>query len=383
MNVYKITAVLIFIFVSYLVIYSQSSIDKKTERSQYIKTKEKDIKVAVVWQSDYKAGFLKGIELAQKEINSKGGILDKKLEILFYEEDDEKSSELSKKIANNLGICAVIGYSSSTNALPAAVTYETNGMLFLASGATTPMLTSKNFQFVFRNINNDADSAKALADLTQKLGYKRVFIISVRTPYGTALSNYYKERVLKNGLKVVGQKSYNTWDSDLKPMIASIKEDKFDVIFLAGSGVKAGEVIKQARTMWIKEPIIGGDGLNNPNIPKIAGSDANGLITFGFFDPEIENESVKSFSEKFYAEYKEEPDDWAVQGYDALMTLKDTIIRSKSNDPSLLASTLKYSGEFNNPAGPYTFNDKGDITSLNIVFKVLQDGIYKKLEVEK
>lgn len=358
-----------------MIAFSQSSIDKSLIRSEHLQMQTGDIKVALVWPTTSKESFIEGAMMAVDEINSEeGGLLEgRKLEVVHFDEYVE-SEKIPYAITKDLDYVAVLGYLSSGNALVHSVVYETNGLIMITAGATNPKITGRTANFLFRTITNDAYNAENQARFTAELGFDSVVILNVRSPYGYALADYYKEFATKLGIKVVAQKSYNSYETNFRPMLAQLSELKFDALFLAGGGSSAANVIKQSREMWISEPIIGGDGLNNMIVPKIAKDAAEGMYTFGFMDPKSDYVPLQKFIAKFKNRYGYMPDDWHMQGYDTMSVFIEAVKRAKSIDPTILASTFRYSGAFNGPAGPYNFTDKGDIDGGNFVPKVLVDG---------
>ncbi len=157
-----------------LVMISSCHTSGKEERQRTAERadkKDKDIVIALVETSANQNLFKEGALLAIKELNDKGGLLVER-KIIPLEEDDQGKPEIGKKIArkiaHNLDVIAVIGHRFSSVAIPVSITYEKEGILFISTGSTTPMLTAHKNQYIFRNIPNDKDIGEALAKFAKR-----------------------------------------------------------------------------------------------------------------------------------------------------------------------------------------------------------------------
>ncbi len=338
--------------------------------------KDKDIVIALVETSANENLFKEGALLAIDELNQKGGILvERKIIPLIY--DDQGKADIGQKIAreiaHNLDVIAVIGHRFSSVAIPVSITYEKEGILFISTGSTNPMLTAHKNQYIFRNIPNDKDIGEALAKLAKRQGFKKILVIFERGDYGKRLSDFFKEKAIKQGMTIFQTRSYFNKERDFRALIEDAQSAQIDAIFLAGFLPQAAEVIKQTRTMGVHAPFIGGDSLENPDLWDKAEMDAIGTYVASVFDPEYSKKS-KAFVKRFKEKYKKPPDAKAAQGYDAVNLLAWAIENNRTTVPIEIATALRYMKRWENVVGPYRFKKNGDITSRTIHIKVLSPG---------
>lgn len=177
--------------------------------------------------------------------------------------------------------------------------------------------------------------------------------------------------------------------SQMLKRIGRVKSGQVDAIFIAGFMPQAGEVIRQARSLSIDLPVFAGHSLidlsNNCRRLNNCASygDVSALIThdieeyqqvyakltsaeqdcgLGSTDcvparyacPEFITayRAFQGFAEAYQQQYRELPDNWAVQGYLAASIVQHTIAAAHSFDPEVLADTLLYQGNSE-------FTDKG------------------------
>jgi len=251
--------------------------------------KYKDIVIALVETSANENLFKEGALLAIDELNQKGGILiEQKIIPLIYDDQGKPDigQKIAKKIARNLDVIAVIGHRFSSVAIPVSITYEKEGILFISTGSTNPMLTAHKNQYIFRNIPNDKDIGQALAKFAKRQGFKKIAVLFERGDYGKRLSEFFKEEARKQGITIFQTRSYFNNERDFRALIEGAQSAQIDAIFLAGFLPQAAEVIKQTRTMGIYAPFIGGDSLENPDLWLKAEMDAIGTYVASVFEPE-------------------------------------------------------------------------------------------------
>jgi branched-chain amino acid transport system substrate-binding protein len=345
--------------------------------------KDKDIVIALVESSKETntSLFKKGALLAIDELNQKGGILvERKIIPLEYDDqgDPDVGKKIAIKIAHNLDVIAVIGHRLSSVAIPVSITYEKEGIVFISIGSTTPMLTARKNQYIFRNIPNDEDIGKALAEFAKRQGFKNILVLFERGDYGRRLSEFFKEEAIKQGMTIFKTRSYFNKERDFRALIEGAQT--IDAIFLAAFLPKAAEVIKQTRSMGIYAPFISGDSLENPGLWDNAEMDAIGTYVASVFDPDYSKKS-KAFVKRFQDKYKQPPDAKAAQGYDAVNLIAWAIENNRTTVPIEIATALRYMKKWENVVGPYRFKPNGDITSRTIHIKVLSpSGQFKKIK---
>jgi branched-chain amino acid transport system substrate-binding protein len=301
--------------------------ERREKKAEAADKKDRDITIALVRTSANKSLFVEGAILALEEINGEleikkkngeiieinkkdeeknedGGVLiGRKIKYQVY--DDEGNSDIGAKIAReiskNLDVIAVIGHRFSSVAIPASIIYEQQGIVFISTGSTTPLLTTHLHHYVFRNIPTDKQIGKALA-IFAKDKFKRISIFFQRGDYGERLSGFFREEAEKLGISIITTRSYFKTQRNFRELLEGAQNDQLDAIFLAGSLPAAAYFIRQARSMGLSMPFIAGDALENPDLWLKAGLDAVDTYVAGAFN--IESGSGKEFVENFEKRYR-------------------------------------------------------------------------------
>ena len=352
------------------------------ERAKKAEAAKGDVVVAAVWDIPSEGTFFEeGIKMAAAEINARGGILGRKLRVEMYIDvlQPAREREVARTIAADPNVVAVIGHPLSGIAIPVSLTYQEAGLLFISAGATSPNLTSHGFSCVFRNIPSEIETGKVLAEFSETKGFKKIVVIDDESEYGITLANIFIEKASGAGIQILFRRSYFPWQTDFRSMLHDIKAQGGDAIFLGGMVPQAAEVIKQARQMGITIPFIGGDGLDQPTLWRIAGSAAEGTIVSTIFNPQDRDPDTRRFVENFQKHYGAVPDTWAALGYDAVNLLEEAYNLAGSTVPIVAASFLRFIENRKSVLGTYSFTGNGDIVGKKFFFKVVRDGKFEYL----
>jgi len=363
-----------------------NTISERAERAVQSDKNGGDIFIGIVDSSGSPNLFSEGVRLAVKEINNNDSIAGRTIVPFFY--DDEMSSkkglEISEKLSKNLNITAVIGHRFSNVAIPASVTYEKNGIVFISPGATDPALTEYSENFTFRNIPSDKEIGRKLAEFADSRKFKKILILYDRESEGKRLAEIFEDEAVKRKIRITARKSYFSWQEDIPLFISDIAQKyDFDAVFLGGVLPFAARIIKELRTLGIKVPILCGTALDSFELPNIAGKSADGTIVATVFDPILSGSIAEKFNKRFKAEYGVASDTHAALGYDAVKVLAFAINKkSGSTEPLTVSTTLHSLEQWNGATGIYSFTRSGDITGKSVFFKEMRNGDFRFIKTD-
>lgn len=366
---------------------SCSSDDPVKTRNAAVKQLYRQGKVKIALANSFdenKSKMWEGAVLAQEIINSQK-ICPVEMELLRFDDEGTQSSGMKKayEIAENKDVCAVIGHGYSDITLNCSVIYQYYGMLHFNYISTVHALTDKNNPLVFSNMPSDNDFGLQIAKICEQNGYKRVLIYYLENTSGNSLSNAFELSCNNLGIEVVNRDSYDLTTSD-KIMDQTFKRWKnnflFDAIFLAGRMPGLKDIIFTLRENDINCPIVGADPFDDPLLTQSLPPSENGKIfAVSNFNPYSTNAGLNTFKSAFMEKYGTEPDQEALQVYDALFVLARSIAEAKSAVPQEVGEAIR-KGSWDEAAGPYTFNENGSIKNRRLTTKVFNNGKFEEIE---
>ena len=91
--------------------------------------------------------------------------------------------------------------------------------------------------------------------------------------YAKGMAKSFKKKFKEKGGEIVTELNYAEKDTDFNVQLTKIKDMDFDVLYIPGYYNEVGLIIKQARSLGIDVPIIGGDGFDSSDLVKLAGAE--------------------------------------------------------------------------------------------------------------
>ena len=289
--------------------------------------------------------MVQGIQLYLDKVNQAGGIHNKKVELLVF--DDQNEADLAKQnaleITQNPEVLGVIGHYTSTASLAAAPIYKENGMPVITASASTDELTEGN-NWYFRTVPTNSDQSALLVNYIYKiLGYDSVYILYDDTAYGMSLRKTFLHTAKEVGLTINKEwhfyaDSHNGLNKAVDDIVSHFQGTSGEkaALFLATHSSKAIKVIVTLKNEKISNvKLLGADSLvNNQFTQKMSqfpeeatqpGYYTDGLYATAPFLVDAASQETYAFHQKFIQKYEEEPSAISALHYDAAMVLLNAI----------------------------------------------------------
>ncbi len=308
------------------------------------------------------------IELAFKEINEKGGINGKQLELVVADNKSEaaEATNAMQKLISQDNVVAVIGPNLSSSVIAASAINNSAKVLDIAPMATNPYVTvdqasGKTKDFNYRTCFIDPFQGTVMAKFaTAELGVgNAAVLIDNSSDYAKGLAQFFKENFVKEGGAVTAEESYLQKDTDFKATLTKIKATNPDFLYVPGYYQEVGLIVKQARELGMNMPIAGGDGWDSAKMPEIAGAAAlNNTYFSSLYSPEDSSEINKNFVAAYEKAYGQKPDVFAALSYDSALLVAEAIKNAGSTEPAKISEAMAKINGFSGVSGSVTFDDK-------------------------
>lgn len=319
------------------------------------------------------------LELLADDINSKGGLLGKKVEVISEDDGgDPRTAALAAQRLATQDVIAVIGtYGSSVTEATQNI-YDESKILQVANGSTAIRLSEKGLNYFFRTCPRDDEQGRVAEQAIESLGAKKVAILHDNTTYAKGLAEEAKS-LLKGKADVVFFEALTPKEQDYTAILTKLKAAGPDVVFFTGYYPEGGLLLRQKMEMNWPVPFIGGDATNNPDLVKIAGKDASKGFMFlsAPLPKDLPSADAKNFLAQYEQKYGAQPSSiYAVLAGDGFRVVCEAIKASGSTDPDQIAAYLHNDfRDFPGLTGTISFNEKGDrVGEVYRVYQVDGDG---------
>jgi branched-chain amino acid transport system substrate-binding protein len=275
----------------------------------------------------------KGMMLAVDEVNAKGGILGRKIELTFGDTEakpDKGVAAVKKLITRDKVLVVGGGYASSVNIATTEVCQNEKTPVVVAI-AISPTITNRGFDYVFRTSPNSPQFLAGMNDWLEKAKKpKTVAFLMENTDYGRDGEKIWSATSQKIGAKELAHLYFEIGDTDFTTQISKLKPLKPDVTFNIASTTEASLIQKQAKELNFVTQWIGVGGQFTEAFFKMSGT-ACQYAMGSSLEPTLamKNPIVADFVKRYEAKYqKARPGIFSSQGYDNIMVIFDAIKRA-------------------------------------------------------
>jgi len=331
-----------------------------------------------------------GVRLAAAEINAKGGVLGRQLQLV--ERDDEAKPERGVQIAQELinkeRVVATVGYINTGVALASQRFYQQAKIPVMNNVATGSIIT-KQFanqpeNYVFRNSANDTIQSTMIAEEAIRRGFKKPAILADSTNYGQLGREDLEKVLATKNVKPVSIEKYNIGDVDMTAQLLRAKQAGADVVLTYGIGPELAQIANGMQKLGWKVPIVGSWTLAMANFIDNAGANGNGTRMPQTFIQNPDTPKRKAFIDAYVKAYNPPNGRMpsavsAAQGYDSIYLLAAAIQQAGSTEGPKIAAALEnlktpIEGVVTTYNKPYSKTDHEAINFENTKFGEVQNG---------
>jgi branched-chain amino acid transport system substrate-binding protein len=312
-------------------------------------------------------------EMASEKTNAGGGVLGQKIELVTY--DDQAKTEEAVFTANKLvgqdGVKFAVSGSYSASGRAAAPIFQKAGVPFISAYGVHPDIT-RSGNYVFRGVHLGPPQGRAAAKfLSDNLGLKRVSIVTMDNDYGQATFEGFKSATDQFGIKVLGEYTYSLKDRQFGSIVASVKRDNPDAIYVTGYFFTAAPLVTQLRSAGIRAPIVGSQAFDAEKLLEIAGPAVEGVYIVGGLNRDRDMPELKEYLIEFQKRAGYAGENVGASVYSAVRLMADAITRAATLDPAKGRDALAATRNFAHLAGELvSFNPLREINmamNVNVV----------------
>jgi branched-chain amino acid transport system substrate-binding protein len=272
-----------------------------------------------------------GILLAIDEINAKGGINGRKVELLLEDDagDPKASVNAFTKLATVSKVPVIIGPLSSGASMATAPLANRYHVVQLSTLAGTIDLTHAG-DYVFRIYPSSEVGSRYIAKVAiNRFKAERVAVFYPNNPFGIASNKFITEIMKQASVNLVAVETFYDGNRDFRTQLTKISHAKPDVILCSAYYEEGAQILVQAKQLGLDVPILGEDGWFGP-IAAVAGDALKNLYFANVaFGPEYkDNRIMQGFIAAFLKRFKRIPNSYAAAGYAAVYVVKNAIATS-------------------------------------------------------
>jgi len=295
--------------------------------------------------------FEEGIAIALDHINAKGGVLGKKLEVVFEDTGGvpEKAASGLERLATKEKVPIVVGESHSSSALAEIEVANRYKVPLIICEAWHDDITAKGYKWVFRA--GPANSGVVdfyIAPFVKDNGFKKVAIVRENSDWGAGIAERTELNLKKMNIPFTTLKVERE-SKDFYTELTKIKGANPDIILAYIYGTGLHFFISQANEVGLSPKALILDGAGPPSLWDSFWKNVGKAGDLELFMSSMhEKVHLTPTSRKFWDDYKKkygkDPTDYKVRSiYNVILVAADAINRAKSTDSEALVAALEKS----------------------------------------
>jgi branched-chain amino acid transport system substrate-binding protein len=329
------------------------------------------VKVGAILAITGPASFLgapeaKTLEMMVEDINKKGGIKGKKVELIVKDSgaSPEKALSFAKQLIEEDKVLAIIGPSTSGETMKIKNVAE-EGKTILLSCAAAEVIVNPVAKYVFKTPQKDSYAVIKIFEQMKKMKLSKVGVLSSNTGFGKAGKEQIEKLAPEHGIQIVANEVYDKAATDLTAEVTKVKASGAQAIINWSIEPAQSIVIKNARQIGFKGTIFQSHGFGNIKYVEAAGAAAEGVIfpagRLLVVDALPKNHPQKAVLTKYKKDYElkchgEECSTFGGHAYDAMVILTKAIEKANSTDKEAVRSAIESLKGVVGTAGIFNFS---------------------------
>jgi len=294
-----------------------------------------------------------GAVYAVKELNAKGGVLGRQIELLV--EDDQGKPDVSATVARKLvdsGVAFILSVSLTPATQQAqSVTLETKTPHMTPSNSGDTLTTQINNPNFWQTGPLGSTQIATLLSYARNKNFKKVALVTDNSDLGQLTNRFFKGALENAKIEIVSEEVVPRGSTTADPQMQKVRAANPDAIFLAGVLTPENALIlRSVRQLGLKQPLLGNYNFSIPVYGTVAKGLLDGLTFVDAFDP------AKPQTRQFIENYKKdnngtEPYNLNGYGYDGVLLVVDAIKRAGSTDKEKVREAMQASRGFQGVMG--------------------------------
>ena len=348
---------------------------------------EEPIKIGALLAVTGPAAFLgapeaRTLEMLAEEVNARGGIGGRKVQILVKDtgSSPEKAISFARQLIDEEKVFAIVGPSTTGETMAVKAVAEEGGTLLL-SCAAAEVIVNPVARHVFKTPQKDSYAVVKIFQRMRKMGVTRIGVLTSNTGFGKAGKEQIEKLAPEHGIQIAVNEVYDKAATDLTAEATKLKAANVQALLNWSIEPAQSIVLKNVRQLGLAFPIFQSHGFANIQYVKAAGAAAEGVIFPAgklvvadlLPDQDPQKAVLLSYKRAYEARFQEDVSAFGGHAWDAFQILARAL-REAGPDREKVRSAIETMRGFVGTAGIFDFSptdhnglDRRAVTMVQIV----------------
>lgn len=316
-----------------------------------------------------------GAQVAEAYFNQNGGVNGRPIKVVLQDTGGDEAGTINafNALINNDKVVAIVGPTLSQQAFAADPIADKAGVPIIG-----PSNTAKGIPEIGDYIARISAPVTAVAPNAVKAALeinpniKKVMVLFAQNDAFSKSETVVFQHTVTDTFKLdlIGVQTFQTTDTDFTTQATNVLNAAPDLVIISGLAADSGNLVKQLRDLGYTGLIVGGNGLNTPNLFPVCKAQCDGIIVAQAYSYQADTPINQDFRAAFKAKQNKEPGQFSAQAFTAVqvlveaLTALDKTTKLADMDLAALRTALNkqiLSGTYITPLGNISFTPPGDI----------------------
>jgi branched-chain amino acid transport system substrate-binding protein len=333
---------------------------------------------------------LKTLQMVIENLNAKGGLLGRKVELIHYDTGGNAKEAVNfvKRLIKSDNVDIIVGGTTTGDTMAVIPDVEKEGIPFISLAGAVDIVEPVK-KWVFKTPHTDRMAvAKIYEDLRQR-GLTKVALITGDGGFDKSGREQLLKLAPQYGITLVADESYGNKDTDMTTPLTKIRGSEAQAIINFGFGQAPAIVTKNIKQLGIKLPLYQSHGVASKTFIDLAGNAAEGVrlpaaalvIAEQLPDADPQKPVLLAYKKDYEAKYGP-VSTFGGHAYDGIVIAIEAIQRAGSVDKAKVRDAIEKTQGLIGTAGVFNMTPEDHMGLALDAFKMVEvrDGNWKIVE---
>jgi branched-chain amino acid transport system substrate-binding protein len=323
---------------------------------------------------------LKTLQMYVDEINAKGGVDGRTIELVHYDTGGKAKEAVNfvKRLIKKDRVDVIVGGSTSGTSIAVMPIVEKDEVPFISLAGSIKIVDPVN-KWVFKTPHTDRMAAAKIFEDMKKQGIAKVALISGDGGFDKSGRAQCLALAPDYGIEIVADESYGNKDTDMTTQLAKIRDTDAQAILNFGFGTGPAIVTKNVRQLGIELPLYQSHGVASKKYIELAGAAAEGvrlpaaalLVADKLSDADPQKAVLVAYKTKYEAAHGD-VSTFGGHAYDGLFMVVEAVQRAGGTDKAKVRDEIEKTKGFIGTGGVFTMSPEDHLGLGLDAFKMLE-----------
>ncbi|MFO1425164.1 MAG: ABC transporter substrate-binding protein [Candidatus Competibacteraceae bacterium] len=323
---------------------------------------------------------LKTLQMYVEDLNAKGGVQGRKLELIHYDTGGNAKDAVNfvKRLIKNDNVDLIVGGTTTGDTLAVIPDVEKEGIPFISLAGAVEIIEPVK-KWVFKTPHTDRMAVAKIYEDLRKRGLTKVAIITGDGGFDKSGREQLLKLAPQYGITIVADESYGNKDTDMTAQLTKIRSSDAQAIINFGLGQAPAIVTKNIKQLGITLPLYQSHGVASKTFIDLAGDAAEGVrlpaaalvVAEQLPDTDPQKPVLLAYKNKYEAKHGP-VSTFGGHAYDGLMIAVAAIQRAGGTDKAKVRDEIEKTQGFIGTAGVFNMTPQDHMGLTVDAFKLVE-----------